>query len=142
MMSALVDYLQAIEVPAGVEEWLRPQAPSSSAHVSDEYARGVRDVLVALGALSPDKGELASPMAYYLVRSLLATLQDGALTQASWQGLPSDQCAGTGARLVRLLEENRLACCDNPTPLRIVRTVNAVIKAQRGNNDVYLMQYD
>jgi 8-oxo-dGTP pyrophosphatase MutT (NUDIX family) len=40
------------------------------------------------------------------------------------------------------LEETRLACSPNPTPLRIIRAVIAVIKARRSDEDVYLMQYD
>ncbi len=139
---ALMDCLQALRIPDGVEEWLRPEEAAPSTRSSHDYRRGVNDVLAALGALSAETGELTSPMAYYFVRSLLASLHDGTLNAASWQGLPDDACAGTGARLVRLLEENRLACCDNPTPLRVVRAVTAVIKALRGSEDVYLMQYD
>jgi 8-oxo-dGTP pyrophosphatase MutT (NUDIX family) len=64
------------------------------------------------------------------------------LTAESWRGLPDEGCAGSGARLVRLLEETRLACASTPTPLRVVRAVTAVIKAPQGTQDVYLMQYD
>jgi hypothetical protein len=139
--SALMGCLQAIKVPAGVEEWLRPEQ-TTSVQISDDYTRGVHDVLAALGALSPETSELSSPMAYYFVRSLLASIRDKALTSMSWQDLPDEPCSGVGAQLVRLLEENRLACCDNSTPLRIVTAVTAVIKARRASDDVYLMQYD
>jgi hypothetical protein len=137
----LIGCLQAIPVPAGVEEWLQPEQ-ATPIQLNDDYVRGVYDVLAALGTLSAETGALSSPMAYYFVRSLLSSARDSALTANSWQGLPDDTCAGSGARLVRLLEENRLTCCDSPTPLRIVRAVTAVIKARRGGEDVYLMQYD
>src|SRR5438128_10325271 len=51
-------------------------------------------------------------------------------------------CAGSGTRIVHLLQDSRLACSVNPTPLRTIRAVMAVIKARRGDEDVYLMQYD
>src|SRR5689334_13469594 len=96
---ALMDCLQALRIPDGVEEWLRPEQPAPSTRASEDYTHGVHDVLTALGALSAETGELASPMAYYFVRSLLSTLQDGALTSSSWQGSLDDACTGVGARL-------------------------------------------
>jgi 8-oxo-dGTP pyrophosphatase MutT (NUDIX family) len=81
-------------------------------------------------------------MAYYFVQSLVQLARDGALTPDSWQGLMGEGCAGSGARIVHLLEETRMTCSANPTPLRIIRAVMAVIKGRRGDEDVYLMQYD
>src|SRR5258708_3273068 len=125
--SGLMDWLQALRIPDGVEEWLGPEEAAPSTRSSHDYRRGVNDVLAALGALSAEGGELTSPMAYYFVRSLLASLHDGTLNAASWQGLPDAAFARTAARLVRLLEENRLAYCGNPTPLRVVRARTAII---------------
>ena len=139
--NVLTSCLEAIPVPAGVEEWLQPSASVPPLPSNSEYQRGVYDTLAALGVLT-DRGELASPMAYYFIRSLGASLADNALDAAAWQGTAHEDCAGTGAQLVRLLESHRLACCDDPTPLRIVRAVTAVIKARRGSENVYLMQYD
>jgi 8-oxo-dGTP pyrophosphatase MutT (NUDIX family) len=140
---ALLACLTAIRPPAHVEEWLRISPPMpSEAEPPHDYRRAVRDVLLALGVLSTETGEVTSPMAYYFVQSLLHLAQDGALTPDSWRGLAGEGCAGSGARLVHLLEETRLHCSANATPLRIIRAVMAVIKARRGDDDVYLMQYD
>ncbi len=142
---ALLACLRAIRPPADVEEWLRfdpPADPPTEAVASHDYRRAVRDVLITLGVLSEETGEVTSPMAYYFVQSLLQTARDGALTADSWKGLMAEDCAGSGARIVHLLEETRLTCSANPTPLRVIRAVMAVIKARRGGEDVYLMQYD
>jgi 8-oxo-dGTP pyrophosphatase MutT (NUDIX family) len=40
------------------------------------------------------------------------------------------------------MESNRLTCSPEPTPLRVIQVVTAVIKARRSDGDVYLMQYD
>jgi hypothetical protein len=81
-------------------------------------------------------------MAFYFVQSLMHTLAEGTLTADSWQRLAGDVCGGIGARLVDLMESNRLACSPEPTPLRVIQVVTAVIKARRSDGDVYLMQYD
>jgi NUDIX domain len=140
---ALLACLRAIRPPANVEEWLRIGQPApSGAAPSEDYRRAVQDMLAAFGALKRDTGDVTSPMAYYFVQSLLHSIQDGALASRTWQGLAGERCTGTGARLVHLLEENRLWCSTEPTPLRTIRAVMAVIKARRGAEDVYLMQYD
>jgi 8-oxo-dGTP pyrophosphatase MutT (NUDIX family) len=139
----LVTCLRAVQPPAGVEEWLRAIQPvTEDVPPSEDYRRAVRDVLAMLGVLSGTTGEVTSPMAYYFVQSWLCSIQDGAFKPATWQGSMGEDCGGGGARLVHVLEENRLACCANPTPLRIVQAVTAVIKARRDGSDVYLMQYD
>ncbi len=139
----LVHCLAALPIPNDVEEWLQPNAAVAllSEDSDHHYQRGVLDVLTALGVLNGN-GELASPMAYYFIRSLQASVADRALGAAAWQGMAHEDCKGTGAKLVRLIEEHRLACCEDPTPLRVVQAVTAVIKSQRNGEDVYLMQYD
>jgi 8-oxo-dGTP pyrophosphatase MutT (NUDIX family) len=140
---ALLACLGAIRPPADVEEWLRIGGPRpGDAEPSLDYQQAARDVLAAFGVLSAETGEVTSPMAYYFVQSLVHSVQDGALTSGAWQGLMGDGCAGSGARIVHLLEENRLTCSARPTPLRTIRAVIAVIKARREGKDVYLMQYD
>ena len=145
----LLACLQSIPAPTDVEEWLvkdhrssSPSSPASSQDVQGDYDRAVRDLLVALGVLSAESGAPTSPMAYYFVQSLSYAILDRALTPESWRSLPDEGCAGSGARLVHLLEETRLTCATSPTPLRVVRAVTAVIKARHGDQDVYLMQYD
>lgn len=139
----LLTCLRSIRPPAAVEEWLLADkaAPPAGLEAYGEYGRGIRDLLTGLGVLS-ESGEVVSPMAYYFLQSLIASLRDGAANAEAWQGLAGQPCAGTGARLVHLLEEYRMSCSTDPSPLRKVQTVIAVIKARRGGEDVYLMQYD
>ncbi len=137
---ALLTCLRSIQPPANVEEWLLADKSDSPVDVQGEYARGVQDVLRALGVLSADAP--TSPMAYYFIQSLLALARDSAPVTEAWQGLAGEGCTGTGARLLHLLEDYRRLCTPEPEPLRKVQTVIAVIKARRGADDVYLMQYD
>ena len=97
----LLRCLAAISIPDGVEEWLQPNEPLPSLPADGEYQRGVYDMLAALGMLTDD-GKLASPMAYYFIRSLQASLTDKALEPSAWQGMAHEGCAGTGARLVQI----------------------------------------
>ncbi|MEP7286483.1 MAG: hypothetical protein ABI947_12015 [Chloroflexota bacterium] len=140
----LLDCLHTVPAPDNIEEWLRSNAFLSTPHgaIEASYQQAIYDLLTALGVLSAQTGEATSPMAYYFVQSLACTIRDNTFSADSWQGVPEDDCRGAGARLVRLLEETRLTCTPEPTPLRIVRASTAVIKAQRGGQDVYLMQYD
>ncbi|MCC7448621.1 MAG: hypothetical protein IT324_14470 [Anaerolineae bacterium] len=144
MTDSLMACLQAVRPPADVEEWLRVDTPACAGVVpSTDYRQAVHDVLAALGVVSAETGQATSPMAYYFVQSILHAIHDKAYTPANWHGLRGEtDCTGSGARLVHLLEENRLGCCPNPTPLRIVQAVTAVIKGRCGDQDVYLMQYD
>lgn len=140
-LNALLASLRAINKPEAIEEWLLSDLePQPSIAVPEDYRRGVYDVLRALGVLEGENP--VSPMAYYLIQSLIASLRDGAFTPAMWQGLVSQECEGTGARLTHLLETHRMECVEDPTPLRAIRAVVAVIKARRGNESVYLMQWD
>src|SRR5437870_4793902 len=90
---ALLACLWAIRPPADVEEWLRISPPTASgAEPSHDYRRAVRDVLIVLGVLSEQTGEVTSPMAFYFVQSLLHLAQDETLTPDSWQGLMGEGC--------------------------------------------------
>ncbi len=140
---ALIACLLAYPRPADAEAWiLADQAAQPGVEVPEAYRRAVHDMLIALGVISSQTGQFTSPVAYYFVQSLLCAFRDGALKADAWIGSLADECAGTGARLVRLLESHRLACVDSPTPLRRVQAVMAIIKARRAGTDVYLMQYD
>ena len=139
---SLIACLNALQPPAGVEEWLRPNHSSMQMTPSNDYQRAVWDVLVALGGIA-DTGEVTSPMAYYFIQSLIYAIQEGTLSEKTWQAdVMTDTCTGTGVQLVHLLESHRLTCGENPTPLRTIQAVTAVIKARRDGGDVYLMQYD
>ena len=144
--ASLVACLLALPRPADAEEWLGVQSISDPPAVSDAYRQAVYDVLTALGVLKAGTHEVTSPMAYYFVQSLVALVRDaereGHTLAGAWQGRPSQAQAGMGARLVNLLDTYRLGAISAPTPLRSISAVMSVIKARRGNEDVYLMQYD
>jgi 8-oxo-dGTP pyrophosphatase MutT (NUDIX family) len=146
---ALITCLQAYPRPEDAEAWIladqpdqADQADQPEAPVPEAYRRAVHDLLIALGVISAQTGQFTSPAAYCFVQSLLCAFRDGALKAETWAGALVDECAGTGVRLVRLLESHRLACVAAPTPLRRVQAVMAIIKARRAGTDVYLMQYD
>lgn len=143
-LNVLVACLRSYARPAGVEEWVQVAGPPQAAEpvVPEAYRQAVHDLLVGLGIIDSETGAYSSPMAYYFVQSLISTLHDAALTPQSWLGVPGDPCTGIGAQLVRLLESHRADCVPLPTPLRSVSVVMAIIKAQRGDDDAYLMQYD
>jgi 8-oxo-dGTP pyrophosphatase MutT (NUDIX family) len=135
--------LQAIRPPADIEEWVQAnKVERSEAKPSADYSQGVYDVLAALGVLTGPNNTPVSPMAFYFVQSLMHTIAEETLTSESWKRLAGDVCGGVGARLVDLMESNRIACSPEPTPLRVIQVVTAVIKARRADGDVFLMQYD
>ncbi|MBX3061518.1 MAG: NUDIX domain-containing protein [Anaerolineae bacterium] len=143
---SLLHSLQMIPRPDGVEEWLDDLKPNSSVSSSAEYQHAIHDLLTLLGALNDTGEETSSPMGYYLLRSLIALLQDtqrsGQSLTPAWQGTASSAAGGLGARLVNLLETYRLNHVADPTPLRTISGVLAVIKRRTTDQDVYLLQYD
>lgn len=143
--AALLHSLQTIPRPDGVEEWL-DDLETTTADSASEYQCAIHDLLTLLGALNESGEETSSPMGYYLIRSLIALLQDTQRSEQSltsaWQGTASNPAEGFGARLVNLLETYRLNHIADPTPLRTISGVLAVIKGRLNDQDVYLMQYD
>jgi 8-oxo-dGTP pyrophosphatase MutT (NUDIX family) len=139
-MNALIACLRAVNRPDDIDEWLQTDQRIPGISVPPDYLRGVFDVLSALGVLSENGA--SSTNAYYFVQSLIAGVRDEAFTPEMWQGLSGKDCSGTGASLVRLLESYRLHCTPDPTPLRTLSAVAAVIKAHGPDDDMYLMQYD
>jgi len=136
---------------ACLKSFARPDDPEASRliHLDGEsavlpegYRAAITDLLYALGALAEDRQTFSSPMAYYFAQSLIRAVRDSAFGPEQWVGKPDSGCAGFGARLVRLLELQRLECVPDPSPIRVVSAVSAVIKARRGNDDAYLMQWD
>lgn len=138
----LLACLGAFRRPADVEAWVADDDEDSAEGIPGPYRRAIHDLLAAIGLIDPETGAFASPTAYYFVRSLRDTIRERALTEESWRGAAEDACTGMGARLLRLLETHRVACVAQPAPMRTVSTVLAIIKARRGDSDVYLMQYD
>jgi 8-oxo-dGTP pyrophosphatase MutT (NUDIX family) len=139
---SLLACLGAIRRPDDVEAWVADDDGVSVDGIPEPYRRAIHDLLTAIGLIDPQTGALVSPNAYYFVRSLRNAIRERALTDGSWRGPAEDACAGAGARLLRLLEMHRAMCVAQPVPMRAVSAVLAIIKARRGDSDVYLMQYD
>lgn len=136
---------------ACLKSFARPDDPEASrlihatgevATLPEGYRAALTDLLCALGVLAEDRETFSSPMAYYFAQSLIRIVRDSAFGPEQWVGKPDSGCTGLGARLVRLLELQRLECVPDPSPIRVVAAVTAVIKARRGHDDVYLMQWD
>ncbi|HEC22915.1 MAG TPA: hypothetical protein ENI95_08360 [Chloroflexi bacterium] len=107
-----------------------------------EYARGVLDVLSLLGLVAP-QGERSVPtgkVPRMVLDSLRAHLQDGVTVGLRWDDLDADGLRGVD--VLRAIEEARREAVPDPTPGRVVRVAQAVIKAHRDGEDLYLMQYD
>jgi len=105
-------------------------------------ARGALAILALLGLVELD-GIQAAPtgeVAGYFLDSLRAHLADGTIVGLDWERLMGDGLRGVD--VLRALEESRLARVVQPTPARVVRVVQGVIKAQTANGDRFLMQYD
>jgi 8-oxo-dGTP pyrophosphatase MutT (NUDIX family) len=144
--ATLLACLAALPRPDDAEEWVEAAAPDFQTPVSTDYRRAILDLLTLLGAVQPDGTAFTAPMGYYLTRSLIALAHDAADSQPAlaqaWQGRKSNLREGFGARLVNVLEAFRGEALPNPTPLRTIVAVAAIIKARRGADDVFLMQHD
>lgn len=103
------------------------------------YARGALDLLSLLGLIAPD-GPPSGEVAAYLLDSLRAHLADGVAVGLDWERLDGDGLRGVD--ILRALEASRVARVDDPTPGRVVRVVQGVIKARTPEGDRYLMQFD
>jgi 8-oxo-dGTP pyrophosphatase MutT (NUDIX family) len=107
-----------------------------------DYARGVLDVLALMGLIRMGQGHAvpADEVAAMVLNSLQAHLQDGVAVGLGWGDL--DAKMPRGVDILRAIEEARLQRVPHPSPARVVRAVEAVIKARQGGQDLYLMQYD
>ncbi len=106
------------------------------------YARGVLDLLHVLGLVrsGEDGASPADEVAAMVLDSLRAHLADGVPVGLPWGDL--DAGGLRGVDVLRAIEAARLNAVPSPTPGRVVRVAQAVIKGRRGGEDVYLMQYD
>lgn len=106
------------------------------------YERGVLDLLRLLGLVDGPPGELraSDEVAGLLLSSLRAHLADDVRVGLRWGDL--DATGLRGVDVLRAVETARARRVASPTPARAVRVVQAVIKGERGGEDVYLMQYD
>lgn len=111
------------------------------AHSSD-YTRGVLDVLRLLGLIRMEGNEArpAGKVPAMVLNSLRAHLQDGVTVGLNWDDLDTEGLRGVD--ILRAIEAARLARVMEPTPGRLAQAAVAVIKAQWGNESLYLMQYD
>ena len=121
---------------AALSATLESLAPRSA------YARGVLDLLHVLGLVrsGADGVSPADEVAAMVLDSLRAHLADGVSVGLPWGDL--DAGGLRGVDVLRAIETARLDAVSSPTPGRVVRVVQAVIKGRRGGEDVYLMQYD
>jgi 8-oxo-dGTP pyrophosphatase MutT (NUDIX family) len=113
-----------------------------SLEASTDYARGALDVLrlMGLARLSGGKVEPADEVAGMLIDSLRAHLADGVAVAVDWGDL--DAAGFRGVDLLRAIEAARIERVDKPTPGRVVEVTQGIVKARRGDRDVYLMQFD
>jgi 8-oxo-dGTP pyrophosphatase MutT (NUDIX family) len=116
-------------------------AALAGAWQGSDYERGVCDLLRLLGwledGLPPDANEDVRAM---LIGSLRAHLEDGVAVGLDWNDL--DREGLRGVDLLRAVEAARLAAVGQPAPARVVKAAQAVIRASRGGEDLYLMQWD
>jgi 8-oxo-dGTP pyrophosphatase MutT (NUDIX family) len=107
-----------------------------------DYARGVLDVLALLGLVRVEQGRMApaDEVAAMLLNSLQAHVRDGVTVGLRWADLDAE--SPRGVDILRAVETARLQRVPQPSPARVVRAVEAVIKARQGGQDLYLMQYD
>lgn len=109
---------------------------------ASSYVRGVTDLLRLLGLLRDEDGRAApaDEVAGMVLDSLRAHLRDGVTVGLAWGDLDGEGLRGVD--ILRAIEAARLARVAEPTPGRVVRVAQAVIKARRDGEEVYLMQYD
>lgn len=107
---------------------------------STPYGRGVVDVLRLLGLISAEDALPSGEVAAMMLASLAAHATDGIRVGIDWNGL--DRAGLRGVDILRAMEESRVARGKDPTPGRVVRVVQAVIKATQDGRDVYLLEYD
>jgi 8-oxo-dGTP pyrophosphatase MutT (NUDIX family) len=114
--------------------------------VDTEYAHGVFDMLEVLGLVRIDEGQAVPTgrVAAMMLDSLRAHLIDGVVAGLRWSDLAAEGVRGVD--ILRAIEASRLARVSRPTPARVVRAAQAVIKSRREQNgvaeDIYLLQYD
>ncbi len=105
---------------------------------STEYARGVCDLLALLGLLRD--GATSGEVSAMVVDSLRAHLADGLPFALAWDDLDAEGVRGVD--VLRAAEAARAAALDAPTPARVVRVAQGVVKGRAGDDDRYLMQFD
>lgn len=113
---------------------------ADGASPSSDYERGVRDVLHLLGLVN-DEDRPSGEISAMVLNSLRVHVQDGVQVGLDWNSLNSSDRL-RGADLLRVIEETRAQAVADPTPGRVVRVTQAVIKSRQAGIDRYLMQYD
>lgn len=139
-LELLIACLEAYSRSEDTEPWVTGVLGSSAMPIPEGYKQAVDDLLTGLGILK--EGRIQSQYGYLFAQSLIHGLREGAFTPEMWSGATDSTCTSTGPALLEQLESHRLHCAHTATPIRRVSAVMAVIKARRGDSDVYLMQYD
>jgi 8-oxo-dGTP pyrophosphatase MutT (NUDIX family) len=128
--------------PNLMPDWPRLTDVLAALSAESEYAQGALDVLLLLGLVEERDGgvEPAGEVSALFLRSLLAHLRDGARFCFDWDDLDAEGVRGVD--LLRAVESARARAVPDPTPGRVVKVVQAIIKTRVGGEDRYLMQYD
>jgi 8-oxo-dGTP pyrophosphatase MutT (NUDIX family) len=116
-----------------------PEGPSAS------YLAGAADVLQMLGLLTAEKEAQSHPTseaAQLFLRSMAAHLDDNIPLALDWQTPRGRESAAHGTELLAAVESLRSDNLANPTPIREIHAVNAVISARHDSQVYLLMQYD
>lgn len=140
--------LRAIARPAEAESWLHTNPidadPTADQAPSDAEGHAATALLQALGALI-NAETVSSPMGYYFVQSLIVLFEDaqreGVDLATAWQR-NANLNDGLGARLVNTIETFRLEAFAQPTALRSIAAVLAVITKRQDDQQYCLMQFD
>ncbi len=109
------------------------------------YVSALCDLLQMLRLVQRIEGGVAvdGEMARLFVRSLAAHLADNVPMALDWHARVNESVeAAHGRQLLAAVENSRKDNVSNPTPVREIYAVNAVIKGQRAGQDYLLMQYD
>jgi 8-oxo-dGTP pyrophosphatase MutT (NUDIX family) len=107
-----------------------------------DYAQGALDLLRLLGLVEDRDGVLepAGEVSALFLASLGAHLRDGVRFSFDWDDLDAEGVRGVD--LLRAAETARAQAVPDPTPARVVKVVQAIVKSRERGEDLYLMQYD
>ncbi len=107
-------------------------------------AAALGDLLQLLHLVHPIRGgiEVEGETARLFVRSLAAHLADNVPMALEWESRLKDATAANGTRLLAAVELTRKDTVSNPTPVREIFAVNAIIKTKHAGVDSLLMQFD
>jgi 8-oxo-dGTP pyrophosphatase MutT (NUDIX family) len=112
----------------------------------NSYLAGITDLLTLMNLTersNPDQVSVESEAGRFFLQSLSAHLTDQIQPAFDWEtGLDQDRTPAQGSRLLAELEAVRKQRVAQPTPIREVEAVNAIILRREVEGVSLLMQYD